>query len=81
MSCRWTKTLINCFEVLILSFKILFSILGALTSSAKSEYDWSGMFFSFMQYERSSYSKGVAEQFKGVVHMTVGCDLVVDSVR
>ena len=43
-------------------FKILFSILSALISSAKSEYDGRDMFSSFLQYEWSSDAKGVADQ-------------------
>ena len=61
LSCRWTKTLIGCFEALILSFEILFSILSALISSAKSEYDGRDTFSSFIQYEGSGDAKGVAD--------------------
>ena len=49
LSCRWNKILINRFEALILSFKILFSILNALISSAKSQYDGRDMLSSFIQ--------------------------------
>ena len=60
---RWTKTFTGRFEVLILSFKILFSSLSALfISSAKSEYNGKGMFSSFIQYKWSSDAKGVADQ-------------------
>ena len=74
--CRWTETLIGPFEALILSFKILFSILSTLLSSAKSEYDGRDMFSSFIQYKWSSYAKLVADQLKGVLHVTVGSDSV-----
>ena len=36
LSCCWSETLIACFKVLILSFKIFISILSALISSAKT---------------------------------------------
>ena len=62
MSCCWNKILINRFEALILSFKILFSILNALILSAKSQYDGRDMFFSFIQCEWSSDTKGVTDQ-------------------
>ena len=57
-----TKTLIGRFEALSLSFKISFSVLSALISSAKSEYDERDMFSSFIQYVWSSDAKGVADQ-------------------
>ena len=79
--CHWTKTLISGVEALILSFKILFTILSALISSAKSEYDGRDMFSSFLQYEWPSDDKGVAVQLKGVLHVTVGCDSVRNSSR
>ena len=66
LSCRWTITLIGRFEALILSFKILFSILYALISSAKSEYDRRDMFSLFIQYEWSSDAKAVADQLRSV---------------
>ena len=72
---HWTKTLIGRCEVLILSFKTLFYILSAFVSSAKSEYDGSDMFSSFLQYEWPSDSKGIADQLEAVLHMTAGCDL------
>ena len=59
---RWTKTLIGYFEALILSLKIIFSILNAFISSDKSKYDGRDMFSSFIQYEWSSKAKGVTDQ-------------------
>ena len=60
--CRWTKTLIGCFEALTLYFEILFPILTALISSAKFKYDGRNIFSSFIEYEWSSDAKGVADQ-------------------
>ena len=62
------------FEVLILLFKILNSILSTLISSAKSEYD--GTFSLFILYEWSSDAKGVADQ--EVLRVTVGCESLVN---
>ena len=52
LSGRWTKILIGRFKALILPFKI-FSILSALISSAKSEYDREGICFLHL-YSTSS---------------------------
>ena len=62
LSCGWIKTLIGHFEVLILPFKRLFSILSALISSDKSEFDGRDMFSLFIQYEWPSVFKGIADQ-------------------